>query len=47
MINVKEFKKLVDTQEELAEVLSKLAAAKIKAGYRKTPNGKYLVTFYV
>jgi hypothetical protein len=47
MTNINEFKKLVETQKELGEVLAKLAAAKIKAGYRKTPNGKYIITFFI
>ena len=47
MINVKEFKKLVDTKSEALDLILTFTNAKIKARSKQTPNGKYLVTFYV
>ena len=42
-----EFKKLVDTREEANHLMWTFIGAKIKARYRKTPNGKYIITFFI
>jgi len=47
MKNVKEFRKLVDTKSEAWELIVTFTNAKIKARSKQTPNGKYLITFYV
>jgi hypothetical protein len=47
MINVKEFRKLVDTKSEALELILTFTNVKIRARSKQTPNGKYLVTFYV
>ena len=47
MKNVREFRKLVDTKSEAWELIVTFTSAKIKARSKQTPNGKYLVTFYV
>ncbi len=41
------YKKLFDTVEEAGKLISKFGAISIPATMKKTPNGKYIVTFRI
>jgi len=41
------YKKLFDSKEEAAKLIAKFGAISIPATMKKTPNGKYVVTFKI
>jgi len=41
------YKKLFDSQEEAGKLIAKFSAISIPATMKKTPNGKYIVTFKI
>ena len=47
MTEQKIYKKLFDTIEEAGKLIAKFGAISIPATMKKTPNGKYIVTFKI
>ena len=47
MTETNTYKKLFESREEAMKLIVKLGAVSIPATMKKTPNGKYIVTFKI
>lgn len=44
---IQQYKKLVEVRDQAHKLVRRFDKAGIKSGYKKTSNGKFLVTFYI
>lgn len=47
MIEKQVYKKLLESLQEASKLVAKFASVSIPATMKKTPNGKYIVTFKI